>query len=53
MFALFLGFNSQLSVIYRGIKMSGIKLEDIREITKNTQGKGYLIIFNDNRVIIL
>lgn len=33
--------------------MSGIKLEDIREITKNTQGKGYLIIFNDNRVIIL
>ncbi|CCI15799.1 hypothetical protein MICAF_1580012 [Microcystis aeruginosa PCC 9807] len=27
--------------------MSGIKLEDIREITKNPQGKGYLIIFND------
>jgi hypothetical protein len=33
--------------------MSRIKLEDIREITKNPQGKGYLIIFNDNRVIIL
>jgi hypothetical protein len=49
----FFGFNSQLSVISRGIKMSGIKLEDIREITKNPQGKGYLIIFNDNRVIIL
>ncbi|BAG03291.1 unknown protein [Microcystis aeruginosa NIES-843] len=37
-------FNSQLSVVSRGIKMSGIKLEDIREITKNPQEKGYLII---------
>jgi len=33
--------------------VSPITLEDIREIKKNPQGKGYLIIFRDNREIIL
>jgi len=50
-------FFYQLTVnhflISRGIPVSPIKLEDIREIKKNPQGKGYLIIFRDNREIVL